>query len=138
MLNLCFPPVSFSSADLTDVVASLVPSSVVPAASDGPEGSPSTNAKQSGLLIQPDASQDFNPPGASCNIFDDVCCQGFWLRVAIFVVSQRKTPCLPPREFTPFIFAHLVPIIRRPLPPLFHGKDGTGRGGKQVFIDEKS
>jgi hypothetical protein len=77
----------------------------------------SANAQQSVLLIQADASQGFNPPGASCNIFDDVCRQGFCPPVVIFVVSQRKKPCLPPREFAPFIFAHLVPIMRRPLAP---------------------
>ncbi|KIJ96857.1 hypothetical protein K443DRAFT_633692 [Laccaria amethystina LaAM-08-1] len=86
------------------------------------------DAQQGGLLIQPDASQGFNPLGASCNIFDDVCCQGFCLPVAIFVVNQRKIPCLPPREFTPFIVAHLRSCPHHPPPSApFRGKDGTGR-----------
>ncbi|KIJ92888.1 hypothetical protein K443DRAFT_419501 [Laccaria amethystina LaAM-08-1] len=101
------------SADPTDVVASLVPSSIVPAASDGPEGS----QRQTRWFVDPARCLGVNPLGASCNIFDDVCCQGFCLPVALFVVSQRKTSCLPAREFAPFIFAHLVPIIHCPLPP---------------------
>jgi hypothetical protein len=85
------------------------------------KAAPSVNAQQGGSLIQPDASQGFNPLGASRTILDNVCCQGFCLPVATIVVSERKTPCLPPREFAPFIFADLVPIWHHPPPslPLF-------------------
>ncbi|KIJ93669.1 hypothetical protein K443DRAFT_684333, partial [Laccaria amethystina LaAM-08-1] len=95
--QIAAPPFS----DPTDVVASLVPRSIGP----GLEGSRLGQCPTRWFVDPGRCPQGFNPPGASCNIFDDVCRQGFCPPVAIF------------REFAPFIFAHLVPIIHRPLPP---------------------
>ncbi|KIM43919.1 hypothetical protein M413DRAFT_371265 [Hebeloma cylindrosporum] len=37
------------------------------------------------LGAQPDSAKRCNPPGASCNIFDDVCCHGWCIPVGIIV-----------------------------------------------------
>ena len=36
---------------------------------------------------QPASAKKCNPPGASCNIFDDVCCRGWCIPVGILVVN---------------------------------------------------